>query len=205
VGGVLRAVATDGHRLALADMPAPDGANALTGIIVPRKAIAEARRLLDDAPDRVTVSASDSKIVFKVGEAVLTSKLIDGSFPDYQRVIPKENGRILTVDNGDFAGAVDRVATVSAERSRSIKLSLDEGKLTLAVSNAETGQGVEELEAEYADEALEIGFNARYLLDVAQQIEGDETRFEFNDSASPARVIDMKDPAAQYVLMPLRV
>jgi DNA polymerase-3 subunit beta len=204
-GNVLRAVATDGHRLALAETEAPKGSAALKGVIVPRKCVAEARRLLDDAPETVTVEASDSKIVFRIGDAVLTSKLIDGSFPDYQRVIPKDNGRILKVDKKDFAEAVDRVATVSAERSRSVKLSLAPGKLTLAVSHSETGQGTEELEADYDSEPMEIGFNARYLLDVAQQIEGDEATIEFNDSASPARVLDGKDAGAQYVLMPLRV
>jgi DNA polymerase III subunit beta len=202
---VLRAVATDGHRLALAETEAPKGSAGLKGVIVPRKAVAEVRRLLDDAPASVTLEASDSKIVFHIGDAVLTSKLIDGSFPDYQRVIPKDNTRILTVDNKQFKDAVDRVATVSAERSRSVKLSLTSGKLTLAVSHSETGSGAEELEADYDAEPMEIGFNAKYLLDVAQQIESDETRIEFNDAASPARVLDAKDAGAQYVLMPLRV
>ncbi|HOZ28449.1 MAG TPA: DNA polymerase III subunit beta [Hyphomonadaceae bacterium] len=202
---VLRAVATDGHRLALAETEAPKGSSTLKGVIVPRKAVAEARRLLDDAPETVVIEASDSKIVFRIGEAVLTSKLIDGSFPDYQRVIPKENNRILIVEKKPFKDAVDRVATVSAERSRSVKLTLSPGKLTLAVSNAETGSGAEELEVEYDAEPMEIGFNAKYLLDVASQIEADETRIEFNDAASPARVLDASDAGAQYVLMPLRV
>jgi DNA polymerase-3 subunit beta len=140
-----------------------------------------------------------------VGEAVLTSKLIDGSFPDYQRVIPKDNGRILIIDTKLFKDAVDRVATVSAERSRSVKLSISPGKLTLAVTHSESGNGVEDIEADYNAEAMEIGFNAKYLLDVAGQIESDETRIEFNDAASPARVLDAKDAGAQYVLMPLRV
>jgi DNA polymerase III subunit beta len=204
-GNVLRAVATDGHRLALAEVEAPKGSSTLKGIIVPRKAVAEARRLLEDAPETVTIEASDSKIVFHIGEAKLTSKLIDGSFPDYQRVIPKENSKILKIDNKLFSAAVDRVSTVSAERSRSVKLSLASGKLTLAVSHSETGQGTEELEADYDSDPMEIGFNAKYLLDVAQQIEADEALIEFNDSASPARVLDTKDSGAQYVLMPLRV
>jgi DNA polymerase III subunit beta len=204
-GAVLRAVATDGHRMALADTKAPKGSNSLKGIIVPRKAVAEVRRLLDDAPETVSIEASDSKITFRIGDAQLTSKLIDGSFPDYQRVIPKDNSRILTIENKDFAAAVDRVATVSAERSRSVKLSLSKGKVTLAVTHSETGQGTEEVEADYNDEPMEIGFNAKYLLDVTQQIEGDEARIEFNDAASPARVLDAKDAGVQYVLMPLRV
>lgn len=209
VGGStkLRTVATDGHRLALAETDAPKGAETLPGIIIPRKAVAEIRRLLDDAAQDsdVTVATSESKIVVKVGDAVITSKLIDGSFPDYTRVIPQSNEKILVLKNAEFKGAVDRVATVSAERSRSVKLTIENDKLVLQVSNAETGQGVEELEAQYNDEPLEIGFNARYLLDVTQQIEGDDIRFELNDGASSARVTDLADQAAQYVLMPLRV
>jgi len=172
---------------------------------VPRKAVAEVRRLLDDAPETIAVEASDSKIVFRIGEAVLTSKLIDGSFPDYQRVIPKNNNRVMMVDTKDFKAAVDRVATVSAERSRSVKLSVSPGKLMLAVSHSESGHGAEDLEVSYDSEPIEIGFNAKYLLDVAGQIESEETRIEFNDAASPARVIDAKDSGAEYVLMPLRV
>jgi DNA polymerase III subunit beta len=204
-GPVLRAVATDGHRLALAETAAPQGSAGLKGVIIPRKAVAEVRRLLEDAPEKVVISASDAKIVFEIGPVTLTTKLIDGAFPDYQRVIPKDNTRILTVDAKSFAQAVDRVSTVSTERSRSVKLSLSEGRLTLSVSHSEAGQGVEEIESEYAAEALEIGFNAKYLLDVAGQIESEEIRFEFNDTASPARVLDARDPGAQYVLMPLRV
>lgn len=204
-GRVLRAVATDGHRLALADASAPKGAENLPGVIVPRKAVAEIRRLLDDAPETVEVSVSDSKIIVRAGEAVLVSKLIDGSFPDYSRVIPKGNDAIMLVDNNDFRGAVDRVATVSAERSRSVKLSVEPGKVVLQVTNAETGHGQEEVEADYSADPIEIGFNAKYLLDVAQQIEGDQARFEFGDANSQARVVDPADVSAQYVLMPLRV
>jgi len=202
---VLRAVATDGHRLALAEAPAPKGAEALAGVIVPRKAIGEARRLIDGLDGPVEIDVSDSKIVVRAGRATLTSKLIDGSFPDYARVIPKGNEKKLTIDNKAFEAAVDRVATVSAERSRSVKLSLDDGKLTLAVNHAETGVGNEELEADYAAEPMEIGFNAKYLLDIAAQIEAPDAKFMFNDPASPALVLDPSDDSARYVLMPLRV
>lgn len=202
---VLRTVATDGHRLALAEIAAPTGAANLAGVIIPRKAIGEARRLIDGHDGAVQIEVSDSKIVFKAGRAKLTSKLIDGSFPDYMRVIPQNNDKKLTIDNKAFEAAVDRVATVSAERSRSVKMSLASDRLTLAVSHAETGQGSEELEAGYAAEEIEVGFNAKYLLDVAGQIEASEAEFLFNDAASPALVLDPADPAARYVLMPLRV
>lgn len=202
---VLRAVATDGHRLALAEISAPAGAEKLAGVIVPRKAVAEARRLVDGLDSEVDLAISDSKIVLHAGRATLTSKLIDGSFPDYARVIPKGNEKKLSINNKAFEAAVDRVATVSAERSRSVKLSLDDGKLSLAVNHAETGQGNEELEAVYSADPMEIGFNAKYLLDIAGQIEADECEFMLNDPASPALVLDPADDSARYVIMPLRV
>ena len=204
-GRKLRTVATDGHRLALCETDAPKGAEDLDGVIVPRKAVAEVRRLIDASDDDVTISVSDTKIMFSSGRAQLTSKLIDGSFPDYARVIPKGNDKALVIDNKQFEAAVDRVSTVSAERSRSIKLSLSEGKLALAVSSAETGAGHEEIECEYSDQDMDIGFNAKYLLDVTAQIEAEDARFLFNDPASPALVLDPGDESAQYVLMPLRV
>jgi DNA polymerase-3 subunit beta len=204
-GSVLRGVATDGHRLALADSPAPEGAAGMPGVIVPRKTIQELRRLLDDAAGDVEVAVSEQKIRFAVGDAVLTSKLIDGSFPPYDRVIPKSNAKILKVENKAFAAAVDRVATISAERSRSVRMALDGDKLTLTVNNPDAGLATEDLQAEYDSDPLEIGFNARFLLDVANQIEGDEAQFEFNDSGSPTLVRDGADEHALYVLMPLRV
>ncbi|HEX8232526.1 MAG TPA: DNA polymerase III subunit beta [Caulobacteraceae bacterium] len=202
---MLRAVATDGHRLALAEMPAPEGAAGLPGVIVPRKTVQEARRLLEDAGGSVEVGVSAQKVRFEFGRAALTSKVIDGSFPDYVRVIPKDNRRILTVDNKLFAQAVDRVATISAEKSRSVKLAIEPGKVVLTVRNMEAGQGVEEIEVDYDGEPFEIGFNARYLLDIADQIQGETAEFRFNDPASPTLVIDPTDSGVQYVLMPLRV
>ncbi len=202
---VLRTVATDGHRLALAEIAAPDGAASLSGVIVPRKTVGEARRLVDGVDGEVRIEISDTKFILHAGRATLTSKLIDGSFPDYARVIPKANTRRLVVDNRAFEAAVDRVATVSAERSRSVKLSLSGGRLTLAVNHSETGAGNEEIEAGYEGEPMEIGFNAKYLLDIAGQIEASDAEFLFNDPASPALVLDPSDSSARYVVMPLRV
>jgi DNA polymerase-3 subunit beta len=204
-GAKLRAVATDGHRLALADASAPAGAAGMPGVIVPRKTINELKRLLDDAADEVEISVSPQKIRFALGEAILTSKLIDGSFPEYARVIPKSNAKKLKLNNKAFSEAVDRVATVSAERSRSVRLALEADKVTLTVNNPDAGVATEDLPADYAAEAMEIGFNARYLLDVAQQIEGEEATFELADSGSPTLVRDEADEGAIYVLMPLRV
>ena len=201
----LRAVATDGHRLALADMPAPAGAAGLPGVIVPRKTIQEARRLLEDAGEEIEMQISQAKVRFEFGRASLTSKVIDGSFPDYARVIPKENHRVVSIDNALFAAAVDRVATISAEKSRSVKFAVEAGKLVLTVRNMEAGQAVEEIEVDYDGEAFEIGFNARYLLDVAGQIQGESCELRFADPASPTLILDPADRGVQYVLMPLRV
>jgi DNA polymerase-3 subunit beta len=202
----LRAVATDGHRLALAEMDAPEGSVGAPGVIVPRKTVQELRRLLDGAAGGpVQLSVSAQKVRLELGQASLTSKVIDGSFPDYVRVIPKNNERTALIDNALFAAAVDRVATISAEKSRSVKLALEPGRVTLTVRNMEAGQAVEEVEIDYDGEPFEIGFNARYLLDVASQIQGENAEFKFNDPSSPTLVLDPADPGAQYVLMPLRV
>lgn len=203
--GALRAVATDGHRLALSEMNLPTGAENLPGVIIPRKTIAEIRRLIDGSDEDVSLSISDAKIRFQHGSAVLTSKLIDGTFPDYERVIPKGNEKELVIDNKVFADAVDRVATISAEKSRSIKLTLDKDMLTLVVNNPESGNAHEDLMVDYSADPLEIGFNAKYLLDVTSQIEGRDATFFLDSPASPALVKDSEDPASLFVLMPLRV
>jgi DNA polymerase-3 subunit beta len=201
----LRAVATDGHRLARLDAPLPQGAEDMPGVIAPRKAVLELRRLLDDASENVGVTVSTSRITFAFDDIRLTSKLIDGTFPDYGRVIPTGNDRILKIENADFRRAVDRVSTVSADKTRSVKLSIAEDRLTLLVNNPEAGSATEELSVDYAAEPLDIGFNAKYLLDIADQIDGDVAVLAFADAASPTLVREEEDEGALYVLMPLRV
>ncbi|MEP9369161.1 DNA polymerase III subunit beta [Xanthobacter sp. VNH20] len=203
--GTLRAVATDGHRLAQAELEAPEGAAGMPGIIVPRKTVAEVQKLLEDKDAEVTVSLSTTKIRVAVGAIVLTSKLIDGTFPDYNRVIPAGNDKVLLVDKTDFAAAVDRVSTVSSERGRAVKLSLTDGKLVLSVTNPDSGSATEELEVDYAAEPLDIGFNSRYLLDITAQLEGDTAELKLADSGSPTLVRDSTKTDALYVLMPMRV
>ncbi len=163
----LRAVATDGHRLAQVELPLPEGAAGMPGIIVPRKTVGEVQRLIEDNEAEVTIELSPGKIRFTLGDVVLTSKLIDGTFPDYGRVIPVGNDKELVVDKKEFEQAVDRVSTVSSERGRAVKLSLTSGKLMLSVTNPDSGSATEEVEVEYAADPLDIGFNSRYLLDIA--------------------------------------
>lgn len=202
---VLRAVATDGHRLARVEGPLPAGAAGIPSVIVPRKAVSELRRLIDETGADIRVDMSETKIRFAFDDAVLASKLIDGTFPDYQRVIPVGNDKIMEVDARAFAQAVDRVSTISSEKSRAVKLALAPGVLTLSTTSPENGSATEEIEADYSGEALEIGFNARYILDVTGQIEGGRMRFTLADSASPAVTSDVDDSSALYVLMPMRV
>ncbi|TIP73609.1 MAG: DNA polymerase III subunit beta [Mesorhizobium sp.] len=201
----LRSVATDGHRLARAEIDAPAGSEGMPGIIIPRKTVSELQKLVDDPNVAVTTELSDTKIRFTIGSVVLTSKLIDGTFPDYQRVIPTGNDKKLIIDRQSFAAAVDRVSTISSERGRAVKLSIGEGQVTLAVNNPDSGSATEELTADYSSDAIEIGFNAKYLLDVAAQLTGTEAKFMLADAGSPTLIHDMADETTLYVLMPMRV
>ncbi|MAU41475.1 MAG: DNA polymerase III subunit beta [Kordiimonas sp.] len=202
---VLRGVATDGHRLAQYDLGLPDGAAGMPGVIIPRKAVGELRKLMDEYDGHVEVWLSETKIRFAFDAVVLTSKLIDGTFPDYSRVIPQNNDKTMEVDGGLFAEAVDRVSTISSDKTRSIKLALEEGKLNLSVNSPENGTATEELAVSYASDALEIGFNSRYLLDILTQVEGDVAQVSLSDSASPTVIQDATDAGSLYVLMPMRV
>ena len=201
----LRAVATDGHRLACIDEPAPEGAVGAPDVIVPRKTVGELRKLLEGGDAAVTVSVSPAKIRFAAGGLVLTSKVIDGAFPDYSRVIPQSNDRRMQVDASAFATAVDRVATVSAERSRAVKLSLDHDRLVLSVQSPDSGSATDEIEIAYADQPMEIGFNAKYLLEIAGQIDNAPAVFLFADPGAPTLVREGDDDTAVYVVMPMRV
>jgi len=201
----LRAVATDGHRLAQCELPLPAGAAGMPGIIIPRKTVGEVQRLIETGEGEVGIELSAGKIRFTIGNVVLTSKLIDGSFPDYARVIPLNNDKVLTVDKKDFEAAVDRVSTVSSERGRAVKLSLTGGRLVLSVTNPDSGSATEEIEVEYGADPLDIGFNSRYLLDIAAQIEGEVAVLKLADPGSPTLIQDKDAKGALYVLMPMRV
>ena len=202
---VLRSVATDGHRLARIEVPLPPGASGMPGVIIPRKAIGELKKLVDGGDGDVHISLSDSKIRFVCGNATLVSKLIDGTFPDYDRVIPSGNDKIMEVDGKAFTAAVDRVSVISSEKSRGIKLAIKAGKLTLSADSPEYGNASEELDVTYSAEPVDIGFNSRYLLEMMQQIEGDAVQFVLMDSTSPTLVRDTADIGALYVVMPMRV
>ena len=202
---VLRAVATDGHRLASVEAPLPEGASGMPGVILPRKTVTELRKLIDEIGDDVTIALSETKVRFSFDDAVMSSKLIDGTFPDYARVIPADNDKILDVECKPFAEAVDRVSAISTEKSRAVKLAVGNNTLVLSANSPDNGSASEEIEVSYGAEAMEIGFNSRYLLDITQQIEGDTAQFVMSDSASPTLVREVGDSSALYVLMPMRV
>ncbi|MEO5866143.1 MAG: DNA polymerase III subunit beta [Sphingomonas sp.] len=202
---VLKAAATDGHRLARVTMPRPDGAEGMPDVIIPRKCVAELRKLLDEIDGSVGVSLSPTKIRFDLGQALLTSKLIDGTFPDYSRVIPTGNDKILKIDPRSFEEGVDRVSTIATEKTRAVKMGLDRDKITLSVTSPENGTAAEEVPGEYAAQGFEIGFNSRYLLDILGQMEGDTIEVHLADAAAPTLIRENDKSSALYVLMPMRV
>ncbi|QNQ09375.1 DNA polymerase III subunit beta [Sphingomonas alpina] len=202
---VLKAAATDGHRLARVTMPRPDGAEGMPDVIIPRKCVAELRKLLEEIDGSVGVSLSPTKIRFDLGQALLTSKLIDGTFPDYSRVIPTGNDKILKIDPRSFEEGVDRVSTIATEKTRAVKMALDRDKITLSVTSPENGTAAEEVPGEYAATSFEIGFNSRYLLDILGQLHGDTIEVHLADAAAPTLIRENDKSSALYVLMPMRV
>ena len=202
----LRAVATDGHRLARIELAAPAGAVGMPDVIIPRKCVGEIRKLLDEVDGPVEISLSATKIRFRLGGAVLTSKLIDGTFPDYSRVIPTANDRLLKIDRKSLAQGVDRVAAIATtEKTRAVKIALGRDKVTLSVTSPENGTASEEVPADYTSPEFEVGFNYRYLLDILDQVGSDQVDVHLADAAAPTLIRENDSSAALYVLMPMRV
>lgn len=201
----LRAAATDGHRLARISLPLPSGAEEIPGAIIPRKTIQELHKLLDGVEDDITFRVSENKCRFILEGAVLSSKLIDGTFPDYERVIPSDNERRLIVNRRAFRNAVDRVSTISAEKTRAVKLNLESNLLRLSANNQEGEDAQEDISASYGAENMEIGFNGGYLLEIADACEGEDLIFAFKDAGSPALIHDSEDEGVVYILMPMRI
>src|SRR3990167_1461505 len=206
---VLKAAATDGHRLARFTIARPEGAEGMPDVIVPRKCVGELRKLLEEVLDSaVLIDLSASKVRFTLGGengVVLTSKLIDGTFPDYSRVIPTGNDKLLKLDPRSFFEGVDRVATIATEKTRAVKMALENDRVTLSVTSPDNGTAAEELPASYAASGFEIGFNANYLKDILSQIDGDTVELHLADAGAPTLIRrDDKSPAL-YVLMPMRV
>ncbi len=202
---MLRAVATDGHRLARWQGALPAGAEGMPGTIIPRKCVAEVRKLLDERDGDVQIALSAGKIQFRIGAALLTSKLIDGTFPDYSRVIPTANDRLLRIDPATLAEGVDRVTAIASEKTRAVKLTLDRDRVTLSVTSPENGTASEDVPADYDAPSFDVGFNSRYLLDILGQLSGDMVEVHMADAAAPTLIREDGEASALYVLMPMRV
>lgn len=203
--GFLRAVATDGLRLAQAQVELPPEASSMPQVIVSRKTIHEIRKLIDEVAEEVTVSLSENKIQFSVGTSFLISRLIEGKFPEYEKVIPLSNDKILEVDVKIFSDAVDRIAIMSTDKLRPVKINVAGTTMTLSAHSTDTGSAIEELEVGYAGEPVDFGFNARYILDVTQQIASQTLHFLIGDETEAIIAKDASDDSALYVLMPMRV
>lgn len=197
------AAATDGHRLAKIQMDVPAGAEGMPGIIVPRKSVLEILRLLDSVAETIKVELSNTKISMEIGSISFVSKLIDGTFPDYDRVIPKGNNTVADIIRADLGAAIDRVGTVADDKSRAVKFSFSNGKLGLS-AKSETGTAEDEITVGYDAPDLEIGFNGRYVSDILAQLP-DEFRIAMSDAGAPVVITSEKAPNATFVLMPMRV
>ena len=204
----LRAVATDGHRLAQYDIPLPQGAEEITGIIIPKKTVFELRKVLDDADGDVSVSLNENKIKFSFNNLKIISKVIDGTFPDYTKVIPQNNDKKFKTNNSELKNAIDRVSAVAINeetKSKAIKLTIENNKLNLSVESQSKGSAKEEIDISYSNEKVDIGFNSRYLLDICNEVDGDEIDVNLLDSISPAIILDKTDENLFFVLMPMRI
>ena len=201
----MRTVATDGHRLSRVDINLPQGAEGIPGVIIPRKTILEIRKILEDHTGNVSLSISETKIKLSFNNVVLTSKLLDGTFPDYSRVIPEHNDKLVTISNQSISEAVDRVSTVSTDKTRAIKININKGSVVISATNPDKGSASEHLDVVYNGDEVEIGFNSKYVLDVARQIKGNEIIIKLSDSVSPTLVYDKDDKEVLFVLMPMRV
>ena len=200
----LRFVSTDGHRLARLQIEVPEGAADMQGVIIPRKTVLELRKLAEEC-EEISFNISEKKLQAEAGDITFTSKLIDGTFPDYERVIPVDNPKEMDVSKQSLMQAVDRVSILSHEKSRSIKFGLEEGNLIITANNPDQENAVEEVKVEYADDALDVGFNARYLSEIGGHMEGDDMQFFFKDNTSPVVVRDPEDASSLFVVMPMRI
>ncbi len=201
----LRAVSTDGHRLAKIETKLPAGASNIPGVIIPKKTINEVRKIIDEFEEEIKISLNENKIIFYIDKIVLSSKLIDGSFPDYEKVIPQNNDKYFLINKTILYQAVDRVSTVSNEKSKSVKFIIDNNIISLSSNSAETGSGAEDIDIEYNGEKIEIGYNAKYMLEIMSQIDGEKIVFKLLDSSSPSILEDPNDQSVLYILMPMRV
>jgi len=202
---VLRAVATDGHRLSRLSSELPKNANDLKGVIIPRKTVIELKKIIENKETFVRIQIAKNKVKFVVDNIVITSKLLDGAFPDYERVIPSNNNKELVIATKEFIDAVDRISTLSSDRTRAIKFKIRNKGLKISAENPDQGSAEEDVNVHYEGEDLDIGFNSKYLLDIARQVNGAHIKFLMSDNLSPTLIFDGDDNLALYLLMPMHI
>ena len=200
----LTGVATDSHRLSSSSIPVENLDN-FKSFILPKKAVFQLCNLLQDGSGKISLNSSDTKIQFKIGTCKIISKVIDGKFPDYSKVVPKENSKNLSVNAKDFINSIERVTTVSIDRKEGLKLTLEKDNIKLFVNSSSSGEGKESLKANYNSEDLTISFNSRYLLDIASEIEDENLIMNLNDAVSPVLIQDNKDKQSFFVIMPMKI
>ncbi len=203
--GMLRVVATDGHRLALSEAPCEGAKGVELQVILPRKAVQELARLLSDSDEAVQVDVSSNHIRLKMGATSFTSKLIDGKFPDYERVIPQESARLVKAERELLKQALQRASILSNEKYRGIRFQFTPGNLELLAHNPEQEEAEEELDIDYDGDALTIGFNVGYLIEVLNVLESPEVELHLNDADSSCLIEEHGVDTEQYVIMPMRI
>ena len=200
----LTGVSTDSHRLSLSSLEIEQGTE-LEPVILPKKTIFQLLSLLEETSQEIKISNSKSKIKFEMENGVLISKVIDGKFPDYSKVIPLNNDKKLEIKLNDFKNSMERVVSVSSDRKEGLKMKLSKDAMQLSVNSPNSGEGTENIKAKFNSEDMSIIFNSRYLIDIASQIENDSILINLKDSGSPILIKDMSDINSLYVVMPMKV
>jgi DNA polymerase III subunit beta len=200
----LTGVATDSHRLSSSSLEI-ENISDFTSLILPRKTVFQLCSLLAETNDKLTMQTSENKIKFSLGKIKLISKVIDGKFPDYKKVVPTSNDKTLTVSSKDFINSIERVTSVSLDRKEGVKLVINKDNIQLSVNSANSGEGNEKIKAEFNSETLNISFNSKYLIDIASEVEDKTLKMNLKDSTSPVLIEDASEKNSYYVIMPMKI
>ena len=201
---MLKAASTDGHRLSVSAIPLK-AKESIQGVIISRKTVLEVKKLLDVTEGEVVVTFTANQVQFSLGNVLFIAKLVDGNFPDYKRVIPSTDVSFFTVKRSDFIEVVDRVAVISDDKGRAIKLEANKNSLSCYVANSRVGSGKDEVDITYDGDDWVAGFNSSYLLDVAQTLQGEQLKVYVKESLAPILIVDESEPESLYVVMPMRI
>jgi len=200
----LTGVATDSHRLSSSSLEI-DNISDFTSLILPRKTAFQLCSLLTESTEQLKMQTSENKIKFNLGNTKLISKVIDGKFPDYKKVVPTNNDKTLIVSSNEFINSIERVASVSLDRKEGVKLNINKDNIQLSVNSANSGEGNEKIKAEFNSENLNISFNSKYLIDITSEVEDKNLKMSLKDSVSPVLIEDNSDKNSYYVIMPMKI